>query len=46
MSETKKPGEELALINLVVSKKIHQATPEFNTGAKKLSGPALYTLPR
>ena len=30
---------------LVVSEKINQVTLEFNTGTKKLSGPALYTFP-
>ena len=30
---------------LVVSEKIHQVTPEFNKGTKKLSDLALYTLP-
>ena len=30
---------------LVVPEKIHQVTPEFNTNAKELSGPTLYTLP-
>ena len=41
MNETKKPT-----LILVVSEKIHQVAPEFNTGVKKLSGPTLYTLPR
>ena len=46
MSETKNLVRTLPpTLILVVSEKIHQVTPEFNTGAKELSGPALYTLP-
>ena len=47
MSETKKLGEDLA--SNPHSRRLresNQATPEFNTGAKKLSEPALYTLIR
>ena len=44
MNETKKRGENLA--SNPHSRRFRENTPEFNTDAKKHSGPALYTFLR